>query len=275
MTLLEVSGLRVEIGDRILLDGIDFRLGAGDRLGLIGASGSGKSLLALAILGLLPAEARVRGSVRFDGIELIGRSDRDLSGIRGRRLGMVFQEPLSALNPLMRIGRQMSEPLRLHGGLGRRAAHAAAIELAARVGLPDPDSIVRAFPHQLSGGQRQRVCVAMALAARPAVLIADEPTTALDVTVQSEVLALMNDLVAEQGAALLFITHDLAVLARMTRRVLVLNDGLLVEEGDLVQDLTHSRHPATRQLVEQARAASFQRPAGATGALGDTEEVAL
>ncbi|MGW4841920.1 ATP-binding cassette domain-containing protein [Nocardia brasiliensis] len=259
MTLLKVTGLTVEIGDRVLLDAVDFEMAAGGRLGLIGVSGSGKSLLALAIMGLLPEEARVRGSITLDGVELLGLNDRRLSKIRGSRMAMVFQEPLSALNPLMRVGRQIAEPLRLHQKMGRRAADAATIELAARVGLPDPAHIVRAFPHQLSGGQRQRVGIAMALAAKPALLIADEPTTALDVTVQAEILALLADLVSEEGSALLFITHDLAVLAQVTQRVLVLGEGRVLADGDLAQTLRESQHPYLRTLLELARASSFRR----------------
>ncbi|CAM4081774.1 ABC transporter ATP-binding protein [Nocardia ninae] len=275
MTLLKVTDLTVEIGEQVLLDQVDLTMDAGARLGLIGVSGSGKSLLALAIMGLLPEEARVRGSITLDGVELIGRSDRQLSKVRGSRMAMVFQEPLSALNPLMRVGRQIAEPLRLHQGMGRRQAQAAATELAARVGLPDPAHTVRAFPHQLSGGQRQRVGIAMALAARPALLIADEPTTALDVTVQAEILALLQDLVSEEGSALLFVTHDLAVLAQMTQRVVVLGQGRVLEDGDLGEILRGSTHPYLQTLLELARASSFRRGSGATrlGVDSDSAEV--
>ncbi|MFF3225641.1 ABC transporter ATP-binding protein [Nocardia suismassiliense] len=275
MTLLKVTDLTVEIGEQVLLDQVDLAMAAGARLGLIGVSGSGKSLLALAIMGLLPEEARVRGSITLDGVELIGRSDRQLSKVRGSRMAMVFQEPLSALNPLMRVGRQIAEPLRLHQGMGRRQAQAAATELAARVGLPDPAHTVRAFPHQLSGGQRQRVGIAMALAARPALLIADEPTTALDVTVQAEILALLQDLVSEEGSALLFVTHDLAVLAQMTQRVVVLGQGRVLEDGDLGEILRGSTHPYLQTLLELARASSFRRGSGATrlGVDSDSAEV--
>ncbi|OXR41982.1 Oligopeptide transport ATP-binding protein OppD [Nocardia cerradoensis] len=259
MTLLEVADLTVRIDGRTVLDGVGFDLAAGDRLGVIGASGSGKSLTALAILGLLPDHADVRGSIRFDGVELLGRSDRELSAIRGHRIAMVFQEPLSALNPLMRVGKQIGEPLRIHRGLSRKQALAEALSLADRVGLPDPEHLIRAYPHQLSGGQRQRVGIAMALASRPALLLADEPTTALDVTVQAEILGLLDDLVVDQGTALLFVTHDLAVLARIVRRVLVLGDGRVLEAGDLPQLLREPAHPYTRTLLELARASAFRR----------------
>jgi ABC-type microcin C transport system duplicated ATPase subunit YejF len=264
MSLVEVTDLTVHIGQKKVLDGIGFTLDAGERLGLIGESGSGKSLTALAILGLLPEGARVSGSVRLDGAELLGLGDRAMSKIRGERIAMVFQEPLSALNPLMRVGKQIAEPLRLHRGLSRRRALAEAVELAGQVGLPDPDRAVRAFPHQLSGGQRQRVGIAIALACAPALLIADEPTTALDVTVQAEILELLRELMAKRGTALLFITHDLAVLAQVVQRVLVLGDGSLLEHGTLHDILRTPSHPYTRKLLDVARAASFTREREAT-----------
>ena len=260
MTLLEITDLTVRIGGKTVVDGVSFALEAGERLGMIGESGSGKSLTALAAIGLLPEEATVTGSVRLHGRELLGLPDRALAKIRGEQLAMVFQEPMTALNPLMRIGKQLAEPLRLHRGLSRGAARARAIELADKVGLPDPDRIVRACPHQLSGGQRQRVGIAIALACEPAVLIADEPTTALDVTVQAEILALLRDLVDEQGASLLFITHDLAVLSSVVSGLVVLADGKLVERTDIAA-LAHGRHdPHTAELLRAARAAAFPTP---------------
>jgi ABC-type microcin C transport system duplicated ATPase subunit YejF len=262
MSLLEITDLTVLFGQKLVVDGVSFALGQGERLGMIGESGSGKSLTALAAIGLLPEEASVTGSVKLDGHELLGESDRALAKIRGERIAMVFQEPLTALNPLMRIGKQLAEPLRLHRGLSAKAARAMAIELANRVGLPDPDRIVRAYPHQLSGGQRQRVGIAIALACEPLVLIADEPTTALDVTVQAEILALLRDLVDQQGASLLFITHDLAVLASVVSRLVVLAEGKLVEETDIAA-LGHGEHdPHTSALVRAARAAAFPELGG-------------
>ncbi|MBW4718427.1 ATP-binding cassette domain-containing protein [Saccharothrix obliqua] len=259
MSLLEVAGLTVRSGDRVLLDGLDFAVGAGERVGLVGGSGSGKSLTALALLGLLPAGMTVEGGVRLAGVDLLGRSDRELSAVRGSRIAMVFQEPRTALDPLMRVGRQIAWPLRAHRGMSRKAASAGAVELAAKVGLPDPERVVRAFPHQLSGGQRQRVGLAIALACRPALLVADEPTTALDTTVQAGVLRLLAGLVAEEGMALLFITHDLAVLAHMVRRVLVLGGGRLLEGGALADVLRAPAHPVTRELLALARAGAFRR----------------
>jgi ABC-type dipeptide/oligopeptide/nickel transport system ATPase component len=265
--LLEVAGLTVRLGGKTVLDGIGFELEAGDRLGLIGASGSGKSLTALAILRLLPEGAEVSGSVRFDGTELLHRSDREMSWIRGGQIAMVFQEPRSALNPLMRVGRQIAEPLRLHRGLSRKHALAEAISLAKQVGLPDPEHLMRAYPHQLSGGQCQRVGIAMALASHPALLLADEPTTALDVTVQAEILALLEDLVAEQGTSLLFVTHDLAVLAQVVRQVVVLGEGRILEHGSLDRILHAPEHPATRTMVSVARSTAF-RSAATSDTLG-------
>lgn len=260
MSLLEVADLTVRIGGEVVLEDIGFTMGAGDRLGLIGESGSGKSMTALAILGLLPEGAEVTGSVRFDGVELLHRSDREMSRLRGGRISMVFQEPLSALNPLMRVGKQIAEPLRLHQGLSRKHARAEAISLMEKVGLPDPEHLARAYPHQLSGGQCQRVGIAMALASRPALLLADEPTTALDVTVQAEILSLLDDLVDEQGTALLFVTHDLAVLARVAHRVVVLRAGRTVEQGSLDHILHTPEHPYTQTLLALARSTAF-RPA--------------
>ncbi|PWW62751.1 ATP-binding cassette domain-containing protein [Actinokineospora spheciospongiae] len=259
MSLLTVRGLTVRLGGKTLLDGIDLDLGAGERLGLIGESGSGKSLTALAVLGLLPDGAEVEGSVRLDGTELLGLDDRRMSRVRGERIAMVFQEPRTALNPLMRVGRQVAEPLRRHRGLSTRAAAARAVELIDSVGLPDPERAARAYPHQLSGGQLQRVGIATALACDPALLLADEPTTALDVTVQADVLALLDRLVDEHGTALLFITHDLAVLARVARRVLVLGGGRVLEEGTLTDVLRAPAHDYTRTLLAAARATSFTR----------------
>ncbi len=257
MSLLEITDLTVQFGSKTVVDNVSFTLAEGERLGMIGESGSGKSLTALAVIGLLPEEASVTGSVKLNGRELLGLPDRAMATIRGEQLAMVFQEPLTALNPLMRIGRQLAEPLRLHRGLSGKAARAAAVELADKVGLPDPDRIVRAFPHQLSGGQRQRVGIAIALACEPAVLIADEPTTALDVTVQAEILALLRDLVDEQGASLLFITHDLAVLSSVVGRLVVLAGGRLVERTDIA-GLAHGDHePHTTELLRAARAAAF------------------
>ncbi|GAA5158206.1 MULTISPECIES: ABC transporter ATP-binding protein [Amycolatopsis] len=242
--MITVDGLSVFAGDKALVRNVSFEVGAGERVGLIGESGSGKSLTASAVMGLLPEELHATGSVVFHGKQLLSASERELSRLRGNDLAMVFQEPMSALNPLMRVGRQVAESIKLHnrGAPARETAQ----RLLESVGLPD---VFRAYPHQLSGGQRQRVVLAIALANDPALLICDEPTTALDVTVQAQVLDLILAGVAERSSALLFITHDLAVVARVCERLLVMLDGEIVEEGTTRQVLTEPRHEYTRKLL--------------------------
>ncbi|MCK6427213.1 MAG: ABC transporter ATP-binding protein [Burkholderiaceae bacterium] len=230
------------------LRGLDFTLGRGETLGLIGESGCGKSLTALALMGLLPEGAQTSGSMRFDGRELVGLPERDWCALRGDRIAMVFQEPMTALNPLHPIGRQIAEPLRLHRGLSASAARAEALRLLERVRLPQAARRLDAYPHQLSGGQRQRVVIAIALACRPELLVADEPTTALDVTLQREVLALLAELVAEDGMALLLISHDLGVMAQQVQRLLVMYGGQVVEDGPTAAVFRQRRHPYTRGL---------------------------
>ncbi len=265
MTLLDVVDLTVRIGDATVVDRVSFSLDAGQRVGIIGESGSGKTLTALSIVGLAPDEARITGSIRLDGSELLGRSDRQLARLRGEQVAMVFQNPLTSLNPVMKIGRQIAEPLRLHRRVGRAEAAAAALDLCARVGLPDPARAVNAYPHQLSGGQRQRVGIAIALACRPALLIADEPTTALDVTVQADVLALLDRLIVEQGTALLFITHDIALVAQVARRLLVMRNGVIVEQGEVDDLIERPQHPYTAALVAAARRTSWDHDDEAGG----------
>ncbi len=212
MTLLDVRGLTVTTDeDRTLVDDLTFAVGAGERLGLIGESGSGKSLTSLAVLGLLPPGMTATGSVRLAGTEVVGAREKALTELRGRRASVVFQEPLTALDPLMRVGRQIAEPLRRRTGLKGDALRKAVADALDQVRLPDPRRIARAFPHEISGGQRQRVALAMALACEPELLIADEPTTALDVTVQADMLDLLDSLVRERSMALLFVSHDIAV----------------------------------------------------------------
>jgi peptide/nickel transport system ATP-binding protein len=261
MRLLEVEDLTVRFGAaRPVVDGVSFALDAGERLGVIGASGSGKSLTALAVLGLLPEAATATGSVRLDGRELLGHPERELAAVRGSRIGMVFQEPATALDPLMRVGKQIAGPVRRLRGLSRAAAARRAVELLGTVGLPDPERLARAYPHQLSGGQRQRVGIAIALAGEPELLFADEPTTALDVTVQAEVLALLDELVANRGTGLLFVSHDLAVVARVAQRIAVMADGAIREEGPVRQVLQHPTDPATKALVKAARETEWRAP---------------
>lgn len=256
---LEVEDLAVSIDGRRVVDGVGFTLADGERLGIIGESGSGKSLTALAILGLLPRTATATGSVRLEGRELLGLRDRELAAVRGRRVGIVFQEPRTALNPIRTIGRQLVEPLLIHGLITRGQADGAAVELARTVRIPDPESAVRLYPHQLSGGQRQRVGIAIALACNPSVLIADEPTTALDVTIQAEIIALFDRLVDERASSLIFITHDLAVLSTVTTEAIVMAKGEVIERGSVADLLRAPQHPITAGLVEASIATSWTR----------------
>lgn len=253
MSILDVAGLTVRSGAGALVRDVSFSLEPGERLGLIGESGSGKSLTSLAVTGLLPDSLVASGSVLLDGHQVVGARDVDLRPLRGPVAQIVFQEPLTALDPLMRVGRQIAEPLRRHLGLRGGELTSAVAAALDEVALSET-RFARAYPHELSGGQRQRVAIAIALAARPQLLIADEPTTALDVTVQDAVLALLERLVAERGMALLFISHDLAVVSRMVDRIVVLRDGLVVEEGAVAQVLRHPTEPYTRMLVDSARA---------------------
>jgi len=251
--VLTVDRLGVSVRELALVSDISFTLRRGERVGLIGESGSGKSLTALALLGLLPEDLKVTGSVRLSEVDadLLGAGERHLNKVRGRRIAMVFQEPMTALNPVMRVGKQIAEVMLLHGTRpSRRSARQAAIELLDRVRMPDPAASVRAYPHQLSGGQRQRVMLAIALANDPDVLICDEPTTALDVTVQAQMLQLILEGVSDNGSALLFITHDLAVMARICQRVLVMYGGRIVEAGTVQEIFTKPRHPYTRGLLD-------------------------
>ncbi|MFK3679559.1 ATP-binding cassette domain-containing protein [Microbacterium sp. NPDC090218] len=260
---LSVQDLVIEIDGRRVVDGISFDVPDGARLGLIGESGSGKSLTALAVLGLLPDGATASGSIRWNDTELIGMPDRELARLRGDDIGIVFQEPRTALNPIRTVGRQIAESIRIHEGLGRREARERAIAEAARVRLPDPGSIVDRYPHQLSGGQRQRVAIAMALACRPRLLIADEPTTALDVTIQAEILSLLLALVADEGMSLVFITHDLAVLAQVATEGVVLEHGRVVEAASVSTLLSSPTSPATRGLLRDATATLWRPNGGA------------
>ncbi|SEE39768.1 peptide/nickel transport system ATP-binding protein [Arthrobacter alpinus] len=251
-SLLTVENLAVNYGGFGLVRDVSFAMARGERIGLIGESGSGKSLTTTALMGLLPEGLQASGAVHLDGHShnFIGATDASMRKIRGRDMTMVFQEPLTALNPLMRVGAQVAEIMTVHGTAGsRREAKAKAIEMLAAVKLPDPAEAAHAYPHQLSGGQRQRVMLAMALANDPALLLCDEPTTALDVTVQRQVLDLVLESVKERGTGLLFITHDLAVVANMCTRVLVMNNGSVVEEGRTEDIFTRPQHSYTRGLL--------------------------
>ncbi|MFD4969318.1 ATP-binding cassette domain-containing protein [Streptomyces sp. NPDC058424] len=254
MNLLDVRGLTVRTGDgRTLVDDLSFTVAGGERLGLIGESGSGKSLTTLAVLGLLPDGMTATGSVELAGTQVVGAPEKRLTSLRGRDAAVVFQEPLTALDPLMRVGRQITEPLRRRTGLKGKDLQRAVADTLAQVRLPDPERIARAFPHEISGGQRQRVALAMALACEPKLLIADEPTTALDVSVQAEMLELVDTLVRERDMAVLFVSHDLAVVAKVTDRALVLKDGRAVEEGPVETIVGAPREEYTKALVASAR----------------------
>ncbi len=255
MSLLEVADLTVEFGRRRVraLDGVGFALDAGERLGIIGESGSGKTVTALAVMGLLPDNAHATGSVRWRGQELLGRRERELAALRGNAMSMVFQEPMTALDPTMKVGRQVAEAYVLHRGEAGDPARDRVLPMLEAVGLADPDRVADAYPHQLSGGQRQRVILAMALINGPDLVICDEPTTALDVTVQARVLELLDRVLTEEGAACLFISHDLAVVSQVCDHVLVMLDGRVVEAGPREQLFTDPRHPYTKGLVATAR----------------------
>ena len=252
LPLLQVADLRVTLntarGAVQALRGVSFTLQRGQTLGLVGESGCGKSLTALALMGLLPDGASVTGSIRLDGTELTTLPEADWCGLRGRRLGLVFQEPMTALNPLHTVGRQIAEPLRVHQGLSREQARAEALRLLQRVQLPQAAQRLDAYPHQLSGGQRQRVVIAMALACGPDLLIADEPTTALDVTLQREVLDLIAVLVREDGMGLVLISHDLDVMADRVAQLVVMYGGTVVESGPTAAVFKQFAHPYTQGL---------------------------
>jgi peptide/nickel transport system ATP-binding protein len=252
MALLAVADLGVTLatprGTLEVLRRVGFTLDRGRILGIVGESGSGKTMTALALMGLLPEAARATGSIRLDGRELLALPEAELCRLRGDRIAMVFQEPMTALNPLQPIGRQVAEPLRLHRDMDGSAARAEAVRLLGRVRLPDPARIADAFPHQLSGGQRQRAMIAMALACRPDLLVADEPTTALDVSIQAQILDLLVELVEETGMALIIVSHDLGTIAETTDDVLVMYGGTVVEYAPVAALLRHRAHPYTQGL---------------------------
>ena len=253
MSLLEVSALEVVLdtagGPARAVRGVDFTLERGETIGIVGESGCGKTMTALALMGLLPEGARVQGVIRFDGANLLAGSEDDWCRIRGNRIAMVFQEPMSSLNPLHPVGRQVAESLILHRGLGRRGARREARRLLERVGIEDADRRLDQYPHQLSGGQRQRVTIAMALANEPDLLIADEPTTALDVTIQKQILDLIGALVRDLGMGLVLISHDLAVIAHTVDRIVVMYGGAVVESAPTRELFAHLSHPYTQGLL--------------------------
>jgi peptide/nickel transport system ATP-binding protein len=248
--LLEIESLRVWFGTTEVVRGVSLTLKRGEVLGLVGESGSGKSVTSLAILGLLDPAARVEGSIRWQGRELVGLSNRELRSIRGREIAMIFQEPMTALNPVMPVGRQITEAILAHAtSMKANEAKRQAIEALESVAIPEAARRFGDYPHQFSGGQRQRILIAMALVHKPRLLIADEPTTALDVTVQAQVLELMKTLQREHDLAMLFTSHDLAVVGQMADRVAVMRRGEMLESGPAQQVLTEPQHPYTKSLL--------------------------
>jgi oligopeptide transport system ATP-binding protein len=252
--LLEVEGLRVRLptprGEVTIVDGVDYTVEAGEVFGVAGESGSGKTISVLALLRLLPAGAHVEGRAIYDGRDLLALGPRALRGVRGKDVSMVFQDPLTALHPMLSIGKQLTEHVRLHEGVSRQVAKRRAVELLDEVRIPDPEKALESFPHQFSGGMRQRIAIAIALACGPKLLIADEPTTALDVTVQAGILRLLDRLRRESGLSVILITHDLGVMSSIADRVSVFYAGRIVESGSVEELVSRPRHPYTRALLE-------------------------
>jgi peptide/nickel transport system ATP-binding protein len=254
MALLEVENLQTHFrtpdGIVYAVDGVSFAVGRGETVAIVGESGSGKSVMANSILRLIPQPpGKIAGQVRFEGEDLLAVSESAMRGIRGNRISMVFQEPMTSLNPVLTIGGQIAEPLRLHQRLGRKEMAERAVEMLNLVGIAEPRRRAGEYPHQLSGGMRQRVMIAIALACNPQLLIADEPTTALDVTIQAQILDLMADLKRRVGAAIIIITHDLGVVAEIAERVIVMYAGRKVEEAKVVDLFRTPRHPYTQGLL--------------------------
>ncbi|MGO2658539.1 ABC transporter ATP-binding protein [Mycetocola reblochoni] len=246
--VLSISELHISIG-RPLVTGISLDLYPGRVTGLAGESGSGKTLTSMAVLGLLPRGARVTGSIRCGDTELVGADRRTLSAVRGRRVAMVFQDPSASLHPQLSVGVQLTDHVRRHLGLSRRAARQRAVELLERVQVPEPEAALARYPHQFSGGQRQRIAIAIALACDPEVLLADEPTTALDVTVQAGILQLLHQLAEERQLAVLLVTHDLGVMSAIADEVAVMRAGVIVERAPRAALFSAPQHPYTRQLL--------------------------
>jgi oligopeptide/dipeptide ABC transporter ATP-binding protein len=255
--ILEVRDLHVQIATRRgvvrAVDGVSLEVPRGEAVGLVGESGSGKSMTLRAMLGVLPPEARVTsGQILLDGVDLVPLGNSQLNRIRGPKMSMIFQEPMSALNPVMRVGRQIAEGPEVHLGYSRSRAAERALELMRRVGIPDPERRFRAYPHEFSGGMRQRVMIAIALACDPEIILCDEPTTALDVTIQDQILRLLARLCRETGVSLVFVTHDLPVVAQVCQHLAVMYGGQIVERGDVRDVLLDPRHPYTLGLVRSA-----------------------
>ena len=277
--LLELAQLHVRFatpdGEVHAVRGVDLEVARGETVAIVGESGSGKSQLMMAVMGLVADNGRTTGSARFDGDELIGLSTAELNRYRGRRLTMIFQEPMTSLDPFQTIATQIGDPVVYHQGLGRRAARARIVELLELVGLPEPRRRLGAYPHQLSGGQRQRVMIAMALANEPDMLIADEPTTALDVTIQAQILELLKDLQKRLGMAIVFITHDLGIVRHMAERVYVMQAGTVREAGPVWEIFHHPRHPYTKKLLDAEPAGTKPPPPPSAPILLDAERLSV
>lgn len=252
---LDVRDLNVAIGGQRILNKVSFHVAEHERVGLIGASGSGKSMIARAILALLPAQAQLSGSIQLLNHEIVAASEHALADMRGRLVGVVFQNPATTLNPVMTVGKQIALPLRLHYDMPADERNSRVAAMIRTVGLPQ--TCVDAFPHELSGGQQQRVAIATALITSPRIIIADEPTTALDSITQGQIVELLVDIVDRAGASMLFITHDFGVLARATQRSIVIDDGSIIDAGATAELLAHPSHHVTRQLAESAAELSF------------------
>jgi oligopeptide transport system ATP-binding protein len=276
--LLAVDGLEVRFwtGRGIVhaVNGVSFDIAPGETLGIVGESGCGKSVTALALLGILPRAGRVTsGSARFEDAELTGMSDSQLRRIRGKQIAMIFQDPMTSLNPVLTIGRQIREPLETHLGMNKKEALERGAELLDQVGIPSPRARLGDYPHQFSGGMRQRAMIAMALACEPKLLIADEPTTALDVTIQAQILDLLRELVAERDTALIMITHDLGVVAGICERVKVMYAGTFVESGTADQIFGQPRHPYTLGLLESVPRLDTRRLTALTAIAGQPRDM--
>ncbi len=247
--MMDLKGVSVGFGAAYALRDVSVSIARGERLGIVGESGSGKSMLGLTMMGMVPDAARVEGAIALDGAQLARASERVWRRHRARKVAMIFQEPMAALNPLQRLGETVMEPLQVHLGLSRAAARDRTLELFAEVGIPDPEARLRQYPHEISGGQRQRVLIALALTCDPSLLIADEPTTALDAHVALRIIDLLVNLAASRQMALVFISHDLAAVARATERILVMYGGEVIETGPTPQVLQDPQHPYTKGLL--------------------------
>ncbi|CAN5562747.1 ABC transporter ATP-binding protein [soil metagenome] len=270
MAILEVRGLEVSFGPTRILRGVDFDLDGGETLGVVGESGCGKSMTGFAIMGMLQRPGRISaGSIKLNGREIVGLPEREMRRVRGKEIALVMQDPFTSLNPMMRVGSQISEALMLHQDMKKDQAWKASIEMLDQVGVPVPEASARKYPHQMSGGQRQRVVIAMAFACRPKVLIADEPTTALDVTLQAQILRLLRELQEKEGTAVMLISHDIGAIASVSRRIAVFYAGRVIETGPTKKVLRHGGHPYTRSLLNALPRAGISRLEAIEGAPPD------